>query len=84
MNKPLFLSKIKEGEEVEIVTINAGAQTTKRLADLGLTSGTKIKVLRKAISGPLEIRIRGSRLALGRGLANKITVKRYLVCATPN
>jgi len=80
MNKALSLAKIREGEEVEIVSIKAGLKTTKRLADLGLTPGTKIKVLHKAIAGPIEIRIRGSRLALGRGLTNEITVKKYLVC----
>lgn len=84
MNKLLFLSKVKEGEEVEVVSIKAGLKTTKRLADLGLTPGTKIKVLRKAISGPIEIKIRGSRLALGRELANKIITRKYLICELPN
>jgi len=84
MIKQLFLAKVKEGEEVEIVSIKAGAKTAKRLADLGLTSGTKIKVLRKAISGPIEIKVRGSRLALGRGLANKIVIKRDLICKIKN
>lgn len=84
MNKPLFLAKIKEGEEVEVVLIKAGSKATKRLADLGLTSGTKIKIIRKAISGPIEIKIRGSRLALGRGLANKIAVKKDFTCKITN
>lgn len=84
MNKLLLLAKIKEGEEVEIVAIKAGPKAAKRLADLGLNSGTKIKILRKAISGPIEIKIRGSRLALGRGLANKIAVKKDFICKIIN
>ena len=47
----------------------------KRLTDLGLTPGTKITVIQAApFNGPLEVFVRGSRLAIGRGMANKIFV----------
>jgi len=47
----------------------------KRLTDLGLTPGTEITVIQAApFNGPLEIAVRGSRLAIGRGMANKIFV----------
>ena len=47
----------------------------KRLADLGLTPGTKITVVKSApFHGPLEINVRGSRLAIGRGMASRIMV----------
>ena len=70
------LIKLKEKEEAVIVSILGGRMATKRLADLGLTPGTKIKVLRKApFCGPIEIEARGSKLILGRGLSSKILVK---------
>jgi len=76
MINELNLIKLKEGEVAEIITIAGGQMATKRLADLGLILGTKIKVLRKApLWGPVEIEVRGSRLVLGRGLASKILVK---------
>ena len=68
------LIKLKEGQVAEIVSVAGGWRATQRLADLGLTPGTKIKVLRKAPWGPVEIEVRGSRLVLGRGLASKILV----------
>lgn len=47
----------------------------KRLSDLGLTPGTNVTVVKSApFNGPLEIRVRGSRLAIGRGMASRITV----------
>jgi Fe2+ transport system protein FeoA len=47
----------------------------KRLSDLGLTPGTKITVVKSApFNGPLEVCVRGSRLALGRGMASRILV----------
>jgi Fe2+ transport system protein FeoA len=75
MEKQIFLIEAEEGKEIEIISIEAGLQATKRLSDLGLTPKTKIKILRKAISGPIEIELRGSKLVLGRGLASKIFIK---------
>ena len=47
----------------------------KRLTDLGLTPGTKVTVVKSApFNGPLEISVRGSRLAIGRGMASRIMV----------
>jgi ferrous iron transport protein A len=70
------LIKLKEGEEAVIVSILGGRMATKRLADLGLSPGIKIKVLRKApFFGPVEIEIRGSTLVLGQGLAAKVLVE---------
>jgi Fe2+ transport system protein FeoA len=51
------------------------ARFAKRLSDLGLTPGTKVTVVKSApFYGPLEVRVRGSRLAIGRGMANRILV----------
>ena len=70
------LIELKEGENAEVIKICAGWMATKRLADLGLTPKTKVKVIRKtALQGPIEIELRSSRLALGRGLASKVLVR---------
>jgi Fe2+ transport system protein FeoA len=51
------------------------ARFSKRLSDLGLTPGTKVTVVKSApFNGPLEVSVRGSRLAIGRGMANRILV----------
>jgi Fe2+ transport system protein FeoA len=48
----------------------------KRLMDMGLTPGTKVTVVRLApFHGPFEILVRGSRLALGRAMAERIFVE---------
>lgn len=72
----IFLTDLKEGQAAVIKSVTGGWGATKRLADLGLTPGTKIKVLRIAPArGPIEIEVRGSRLVLGRGLASKVLLK---------
>ena len=48
----------------------------KRLTDLGLTPGAEITVVKSApFNGPLEVCVRGSRLAIGRGMASRILVE---------
>ena len=48
----------------------------KRLEDMGLTPGTKVTVVKSApFNGPLEVYVRGSRLAIGRGMAERIFVE---------
>jgi len=48
----------------------------KRLMDMGITPGTRIMVVKSApFRGPLEIIVRGSRLALGRGMAERIFIE---------
>lgn len=47
----------------------------KRLTDLGFTPGTKVTVVKSApFNGPVEVTLRGSRLAIGRGMASRILV----------
>ena len=48
----------------------------KRLEDMGATPGTEITVINSApFHGPVEIRLRGYRLAIGRGMAKRILVE---------
>jgi len=70
------LCDITDGQKVVIVSMHSGRTLTKRLADLGLTVGTEIKVIgRTLFSGPIQIEACGSRLVIGRGLASKILVE---------
>ena len=70
------LEKLSENQAAEIISVMGGRMAAKRLADLGLITGARIKILNKAIlGGPIEIEAKGSKMFLGRGLAAKILVK---------
>lgn len=74
-NGNTILTDLEDGQTGIIVSVAGGRKAAKRLADLGLTPGTEIEVLRKAwFSGPVQIGICGSKLVIGRGLASKIVV----------
>jgi ferrous iron transport protein A len=47
----------------------------RRLAELGFTAGARVKVLHSTGPGPVLVLVRGSRVALGRGLAMRILVE---------
>lgn len=69
------LSEVKDGQSGIIVSVLGGKVLIKRLADLGITSGTEIKVIgRTLFSGPIQIEVCGSRLVIGEGMALKIMV----------
>ena len=69
------LSMVSANETVKVVTVRAGWGLQRRLADMGLTPGLKVRVVRSHRFGALVLDVRGSRLALGRGLARRIMVK---------
>jgi len=74
------LTALKKGETGTVSLIKAGYGKNrlfeKRLMDMGLTPGTRVTVVKSApFHGPLEILVRGSRLALGRGMAERIFVE---------
>jgi len=74
--KQLTVTDLEDEQTGIIITILGGKNASKRLADLGLTPGTEIKVVgRTLFSGPMQIEVCGSKLVLGRGLASKIMVK---------
>jgi len=70
------LSNLKPGEEGIIAFIRGGTMACQRLLDMGLTLGTRLRVLNAApFRGPIEVSIRGSTLALGRMLAGHVFVE---------
>lgn len=84
MKMEMPLTALKEGETGVITSIRVGSGHgrrwgrgfLKRLVDMGLTPGTKVTVIRSApLNGPVEVYVRGYRLALGRGMAEKVIVE---------
>ena len=68
------LTIVQVGRRVRIVALDAGHGLQGRLAAMGLVPGVEIEVLRNSTHGPFLIEVKGSRIMLGRGIAQKITV----------
>jgi ferrous iron transport protein A len=67
------LDLLKNNKEFIVRQVLAGWRAKTRLANLGIVPGTKIKKLRSApLFGPIQVKVKGSDLVIGRGLARKI------------
>jgi len=71
------LVELYPGEKGIVAFALGGYGLVRRLADMGLTPGTEVKIVRNApFRGPVEVSVRGVSLALGYGVASKVFVKR--------
>ena len=68
------LSEIRSGHKARIVAIEAGRGLSNLLASMGFVSDVEIKVISNGHPGPFVINVKGSKVMLGRGMANKIMV----------
>jgi ferrous iron transport protein A len=69
------LSQVSEGKTVVLVRIDAGHGLNNRLAAMGLLPKVQIKVINNQHAGPFVIDLKGAKMALGRGMTNKIMVQ---------
>lgn len=69
------LSSVSAGCSVLLRRIRAGLELEARLSALGFVPGATVEVHRNGPHGPLVVQVKGSRLMLGRGMADKIAVE---------
>lgn len=78
IRKESLLSQAPIGSRLKVIRVNSGRMAKRRLANLGLVPGSEVIKTRSApFRGPIQIKVRGSSLAIGRGIANKIVVEEY-------
>jgi len=71
------LSELKPGDKATVQAVETTGEVAHRLLDMGLVKGTSFKVIRVAPLGdPIEIKLRGFRLALRIDEARHITVEK--------
>jgi Fur family ferric uptake transcriptional regulator len=66
------LSMAASGEKLKVERLIGGCEIRHRLTAMGLSTGDEIETISNY--GPIIINVKGSRLAIGRGLAQKIIV----------
>ncbi len=77
MNNGLIpLTQLAAHQEGVIAELRGGAGFVSRLATLGFTPGASLNMVQNFGHGPLIVLVRDARIALGRGEANKILVRK--------
>jgi DtxR family Mn-dependent transcriptional regulator len=72
----ISIRELKDGKYGKISFIRGEHKVLQRLLDMGLTPGTRIRVIKVApLDGPVEVAVRGSKLALGQDIACNVFVE---------
>lgn len=72
----LQVSKLEPGQKGIIRSVRGNRRVRQRLADLGLLPEASILLLKTApFNGPIEVTVKGSKLAIGREIADNILVQ---------
>jgi ferrous iron transport protein A len=70
------LNALETGERGVVVELKGGHGLLGRMTSLGFTPGTEVTILQNFGRGPLIARVRDARIALGRGEARHVRVRR--------
>lgn len=65
--------ELKNGESGNVKSVTAGKDATRRLYEMGFNTGAPVKIV-KNDSGPIIVCLDGNKVAIGRGLAERITL----------
>lgn len=69
------LDRLSLGASARVIAVNGEGAVARRLMEMGVVPGAPVRVVKAAPLGdPLEVRVRGYRLALRREEARTITV----------
>jgi len=69
------LSMAPPNTKLEVIGFRGGFGMRRRLADLGMNLGMEISVVSAQTIGPIVVDMKGSRFAIGRGIAHHVAVK---------
>jgi len=69
------LAILPPGIDATVIRIEGGRGMVRRLSDLGFVKGVRVRTMVSSSPGPVLVEIKGSRIALGRGVAMKIFVR---------
>lgn len=73
--RDLPLAMLPPGVAARVKEVYGGERALFRLTELGLVKGAVVSLLQNIPGGPLIVSLKGSRIAIGRGLAMKVTME---------
>ncbi len=69
------LSEAETGHTFALIGLAGGHRLRERISAIGLNSGAVFKVISNSGHGPVGVEVRGARIGIGRGMADKIRVR---------
>ncbi len=59
---------------VKVIHVIGGSEARRKLFDMGIVPGEKLKVLKNERKGPILVSFHGGTIMIGRGLAEKVRI----------
>lgn len=73
--KAVKLNELKESEKAEVLFMKIpNHKTLARINAIGIVPGERIKVIRKIKNGPLIVKIKNTKIGIGKDIANNVMV----------
>ncbi|MBS3815848.1 MAG: ferrous iron transport protein A [Hadesarchaea archaeon] len=69
------LNDLDAGVRAKVSRIEGGRGFQRRLRTRGIREGKTITVVTRQPRGPIVVRVGGTQLTMGRGMANKVVVE---------
>jgi ferrous iron transport protein A len=69
------LTDLKTGEKAKVLNIEGGIGIKNKLQAMGIFPGIDITVIQQMNRGPVIVEAGNTRLAIGRGMAERVEVK---------
>lgn len=77
MTDSIALTDLGPGEEGVVESLHGGRGVQERLRTLGIGEGQRVRKLSSlALGGPVIVLVNRAQVAIGRGMAGKIMVRR--------
>jgi ferrous iron transport protein A len=71
----LYLDTAVVGQSYTMLGLEGGSRFREKIYSMGLNPGVKFVIVQNSGHGPIEIEVRRSKLAIGRGMASRIKVR---------
>ena len=72
---PVALDKLKKGSKGRVVEVTGGRSATLKLSVQGILPGAIVEKTSELRGGPVLVKVGGSQVAIGRGLARRVLVE---------
>ena len=71
----MTLAMMRPGERAIVKAVHGGRMFNQRLATIGLTPQSEVKLIKGGLDHPVIVEVRGTRFMIGRGMAHRVIVE---------
>ena len=71
----LYLDSATKGRTYTMLGLEGGQSFREKIYSMGLNPGARFRIIQNSGHGPIEVEVRQTKLAIGRGMASRIKIR---------